>query len=134
MQFVPHHFYLPFSATLLVAINEIKKSAQQHGLSFRDYGMFNTNLCVFSLCYNKFTPDTNRNCAVIQSRDPSTNVVLLEDTAAVLGVIMASSCMGLTSLTGKHRDTHSVHMLPRNSCRKLFAESTSSLEIVELMV
>uniref|UniRef100_A0A6Q2YD05 Proton-coupled zinc antiporter SLC30A9, mitochondrial n=1 Tax=Esox lucius TaxID=8010 RepID=A0A6Q2YD05_ESOLU len=37
---------------------------------------------------------------VMQSRDPSTNVVLLEDAAAVLGVIMASSCMGLTSLTG----------------------------------
>ena len=40
-------------------------------------------------------------CAVMQSRDPSTNVVLLEDAAAVLGVILASGCMGLTSLTGK---------------------------------
>lgn len=39
--------------------------------------------------------------AVMQSRDPSTNVVLLEDAAAVLGVIMAAGCMGLTSLTGK---------------------------------
>lgn len=37
----------------------------------------------------------------MQSRDPSTNVVLLEDAAAVLGVIMAAGCMGLTSLTGK---------------------------------
>uniref|UniRef100_A0A8C8HXD8 Proton-coupled zinc antiporter SLC30A9, mitochondrial n=1 Tax=Oncorhynchus tshawytscha TaxID=74940 RepID=A0A8C8HXD8_ONCTS len=62
------------SATLLVAINEIKKSAGQQGVSFYEY--------------------------VMQSRDPSTNVVLLEDSAAVLGVIMASSCMGLTSLTG----------------------------------
>ncbi|XP_055783163.1 proton-coupled zinc antiporter SLC30A9, mitochondrial [Salvelinus fontinalis] len=61
-------------ATLLVAINEIKKSAGQQGVSFYEY--------------------------VMQSRDPSTNVVLLEDSAAVLGVIMASSCMGLTSLTG----------------------------------
>lgn len=39
--------------------------------------------------------------AVMQSRDPSTNVVLLEDAAAVLGVIMAAGCMGLTSLTGQ---------------------------------
>ncbi|TNM98970.1 hypothetical protein fugu_013534 [Takifugu bimaculatus] len=61
-------------ATLLVAVNEIKKSARQHGISFYEY--------------------------VMQSRDPSTNVVLLEDTAAVLGVIMAAGCMGLTSLTG----------------------------------
>ncbi|XP_048087398.1 zinc transporter 9 isoform X2 [Alosa alosa] len=61
-------------ATLLVAINEIKKSAQQQEVSFYEY--------------------------VMQSRDPSTNVVLLEDAAAVIGVIMAAGCMGLTSLTG----------------------------------
>ncbi|XP_043983186.1 zinc transporter 9 [Gambusia affinis] len=61
-------------ATLLVAFNELKKSAHKHGMSFYEY--------------------------VMQSRDPSTNVVLLEDAAAVLGVIIASSCMGLTSLTG----------------------------------
>ncbi|KAF3694114.1 Zinc transporter 9 [Channa argus] len=61
-------------ATLLVAINEIKKSSRQHGMSFYEY--------------------------VMQSRDPSTNVVLLEDTAAVLGVTLAAGCMGLTSLTG----------------------------------
>ncbi|XP_059371904.1 uncharacterized protein LOC132109660 [Carassius carassius] len=61
-------------ATLLVAINEIKKSAHEQGLSFYEY--------------------------VMQSRDPSTNVVLLEDTAAVLGVVLAAGCMGLTSLTG----------------------------------
>uniref|UniRef100_A0A6I8ND86 Proton-coupled zinc antiporter SLC30A9, mitochondrial n=1 Tax=Ornithorhynchus anatinus TaxID=9258 RepID=A0A6I8ND86_ORNAN len=37
---------------------------------------------------------------VMEARDPSTNVVLLEDTAAVLGVLLAATCMGLTSLTG----------------------------------
>ncbi|XP_051276306.1 zinc transporter 9 isoform X2 [Dicentrarchus labrax] len=61
-------------ATLLVAVNEIKKSSRKHGISFYEY--------------------------VMQSRDPSTNVVLLEDAAAVLGVTMAAGCMGLTSLTG----------------------------------
>lgn len=45
-------------------------------------------------------------CAVMQSRDPSTNVVLLEDAAAVLGVILAAGCMGLTSLTGKYTSRH----------------------------
>lgn len=38
---------------------------------------------------------------VVQSRDPSTNVVLLEDAAAVLSVAVAATCMGLTSLTGE---------------------------------
>uniref|UniRef100_A0A8C5HB12 Proton-coupled zinc antiporter SLC30A9, mitochondrial n=1 Tax=Gouania willdenowi TaxID=441366 RepID=A0A8C5HB12_GOUWI len=67
-------WFFSFLATLLVAINEIKKSAKQHGLTFYEY--------------------------VMQSRDPSTNVVLLEDAAAVLGVTLAAGCMGLTSLTG----------------------------------
>ncbi|NXX94063.1 ZNT9 protein, partial [Centropus bengalensis] len=62
-------------ATLLVAINEIRRSARAKGLSFYQY--------------------------VVQSRDPSTNVVLLEDAAAVLSVAVAATCMGLTSLTGK---------------------------------
>ncbi|XP_025933315.1 zinc transporter 9 isoform X3 [Apteryx rowi] len=61
-------------ATLLVAINEIRRSARAKGLSFYQY--------------------------VVQSRDPSTNVVLLEDAAAVLSVAVAATCMGLTSLTG----------------------------------
>ncbi|CAL9707226.1 unnamed protein product [Knipowitschia caucasica] len=61
-------------ATLLVAINEIRRSAHQQEVTFFDY--------------------------VMESRDPSTNVVLLEDAAAVLGVIMAAGSMGLTSLTG----------------------------------
>ncbi|XP_053109673.1 zinc transporter 9 [Hemicordylus capensis] len=61
-------------ATLLVAINEIRRSARVKGLSFYQY--------------------------VLQAHDPSTNVVLLEDTAAVLGVTLAAACMGLTSLTG----------------------------------
>uniref|UniRef100_A0A8C2LSL8 Proton-coupled zinc antiporter SLC30A9, mitochondrial n=1 Tax=Cricetulus griseus TaxID=10029 RepID=A0A8C2LSL8_CRIGR len=62
------------SATLLVAINELRRSAQAKGTSFYKY--------------------------VMESRDPSTNVILLEDTAAVLGVIIAATCMGLTSVTG----------------------------------
>ncbi|XP_044537676.1 zinc transporter 9 [Gracilinanus agilis] len=61
-------------ATLLVAVNELRRSAQAKGLTFYKY--------------------------VMESRDPSTNVVFLEDSAAVLGVMLAATCMGLTSLTG----------------------------------
>ncbi|KAG8516521.1 Zinc transporter 9, partial [Galemys pyrenaicus] len=61
-------------ATLLVALNELRRSARAKGMSFYKY--------------------------VIESRDPSTNVILLEDTAAVLGVTIAATCMGLTSITG----------------------------------
>uniref|UniRef100_A0A8C9DTD1 Proton-coupled zinc antiporter SLC30A9, mitochondrial n=1 Tax=Prolemur simus TaxID=1328070 RepID=A0A8C9DTD1_PROSS len=63
-----------FQTTLLVAVNELRRSAQAKGMTFYKY--------------------------VMESRDPSTNVVLLEDTAAVLGVIIAATCMGLTSITG----------------------------------
>ena len=38
--------------------------------------------------------------SVLQSSDPSTNVVLLEDAAAVLGVSIAGGCMGLSYYTG----------------------------------
>ena len=37
---------------------------------------------------------------VLRSQDPSVNVVLLEDFAAVVGVIVAGGCMSLASLTG----------------------------------
>ncbi|XP_026958876.1 proton-coupled zinc antiporter SLC30A9, mitochondrial isoform X5 [Sagmatias obliquidens] len=61
-------------ATLLVAVNELRRSARAKGMSLYKY--------------------------VMESRDPSTNVILLEDTAAVLGVTIAATCMGLTSVTG----------------------------------
>ncbi|XP_062899297.1 proton-coupled zinc antiporter SLC30A9, mitochondrial isoform X3 [Mobula hypostoma] len=61
-------------ATLLVAINELRKSARAKGITFYQY--------------------------VVHSHDPTTNVVLMEDAAAVLGVLLAAGCMGLTSLTG----------------------------------
>lgn len=61
-------------ATLVIAINAIRRGAQKQGMPFWEY--------------------------VWRSRDPSVNVVFLEDTAAVLGVTAAACCMGLTSLTG----------------------------------
>lgn len=42
--FVLRHICCCFSATLLVAINEIKKSARQNGLSFYEYGLYNETL------------------------------------------------------------------------------------------
>ncbi|CAL4204513.1 unnamed protein product, partial [Meganyctiphanes norvegica] len=62
--------------TLLMAINAIKKGAKEQKMTFYDY--------------------------VMRGSDPSVNVVLLEDAAAVLGVATAMSCMGLTSITGSH--------------------------------
>lgn len=43
-----------------------------------------------------------RNCpsfTVISAQDPSVNVVLMEDAAAVMGVTIAGSCMALAKLT-----------------------------------
>ena len=39
-------------------------------------------------------------CTVLHGNDPSTTVVLLEDMAAVLGVICAATCMSITYYTG----------------------------------
>lgn len=36
----------------------------------------------------------------MRGQDPSVNVVLLEDTAAVTGVALAAGCMGLSSISG----------------------------------
>ncbi|XP_063613200.1 proton-coupled zinc antiporter SLC30A9, mitochondrial-like [Penaeus indicus] len=62
--------------TLLMAAHAIRKGAQQQQMSFTEY--------------------------VLRSQDPSVNVVLLEDMAAVIGVSVAMACMGLTSITGSH--------------------------------
>ncbi|KAM7341852.1 solute carrier family 30 member 9 isoform 2-T4 [Cochliomyia hominivorax] len=61
-------------ATLLVAVNEVRRSAKLKGISFRDY--------------------------VVQGKDPCVNVVLTEDAAAVTSVAVAAACMGLSTVTG----------------------------------
>ncbi|KAK4296232.1 hypothetical protein Pmani_031261 [Petrolisthes manimaculis] len=62
--------------TLLMAVQEIRRGAKQQQMSFSEY--------------------------VLRGQDPSVNVVLLEDMAAVVGVGVAMGCMGLTSFTGSH--------------------------------
>ncbi|RWS23643.1 zinc transporter-like protein [Leptotrombidium deliense] len=57
--------------TLMIAFNSIRKGAQRTGMSIREF--------------------------IFRSSDPSVNVVFMEDAAAVLGVIIAGGCMGLTS-------------------------------------
>ncbi|KAH8234267.1 hypothetical protein KR038_005107 [Drosophila bunnanda] len=61
-------------ATLMVAINELKRAAKVNNVTFKEY--------------------------VISGKDPCVNVVLCEDAAAVAGVIVAGACMGLSSYTG----------------------------------
>lgn len=65
--------FLSESVTLVMSINEIKRAALEKKMLFWEY--------------------------VSESVDPSVNVVLLEDSAAVLGVGLAVSSMAATSLT-----------------------------------
>ncbi|CAL1685358.1 unnamed protein product [Lasius platythorax] len=58
-------------ATLMIALHSIKRGAEERKESFKQF--------------------------VLEGQDPSVNVVLMEDFAAVLGVIVAAGCMGLTS-------------------------------------
>lgn len=61
-------------ATLLVALNAIRKGAKEANVGTLDY--------------------------IMRSSDPSVNVVLLEDSAAVGGVIVAGTCMAISQYTG----------------------------------
>ncbi|XP_003744908.1 zinc transporter 9 [Galendromus occidentalis] len=62
--------FLSEGGTLFVAYKEIKSGARKENVPMLDY--------------------------IIRSRDPSVNVVLLEDIAALMGVSIAGTCMGLT--------------------------------------
>ncbi|XP_064608720.1 proton-coupled zinc antiporter SLC30A9, mitochondrial-like [Liolophura sinensis] len=61
-------------ASLIVAINQVRKSAAEKKMKFWEY--------------------------VWRGYDPNVNVVLLEDLAAVMGVTVAASCMTVTHMTG----------------------------------
>ncbi|KAF2905641.1 hypothetical protein ILUMI_00531 [Ignelater luminosus] len=60
-------------STFLVALNSVRKGARTSNMSVRDY--------------------------ITRGQDPSVNVVLLEDFAAVIGVPVAASCMAVSSIT-----------------------------------
>lgn len=61
-------------ATCLVAIASIRRGAKENNMSVKDY--------------------------ILTSQDPSVNVVLLEDCAALLSILVTASCIGLTAYTG----------------------------------
>lgn len=60
--------------TLVIALTAARKAALEKGVSLRKY--------------------------ILRGHDPTLNVVILEDTAAVSGVLIAATCMGATSLLG----------------------------------
>jgi len=64
------------SVTLALAVKSIKRSARDQGMTFSEF--------------------------VWSGWDPCVNVVLLEDLAAVAGVVIAAGCMGLSQYTGSH--------------------------------
>ena len=64
------------SITLGLAVKTIRRSARLQSMSFSEY--------------------------VLSGLDPCVNVVLLEDAAAVAGVMIAAGCMGLSEVTGSH--------------------------------
>jgi len=68
--------FLSESVTLALAIRSIRSSARDQAMTFSQY--------------------------VWSGYDPCVNVVLLEDMAAVAGVVIAASCMGLSHYTGSH--------------------------------
>ncbi len=82
------------SATLMVAIHSIKNGARAQNMSFLDYGKWADLpiILVQKLILSFLTPHI-----VKRGHDPTVNVVLLEDLAAVLGVVTAGACMAAAS-------------------------------------
>ena len=76
-----------------MAVDAIRKGAKANNASFIDYGNIIINLLLNS---------TKLRSTVFRGNDPSLNVVLLEDIAAVMGVGIAFGCMGLSCYTGSH--------------------------------
>jgi len=68
--------FLSESVTLALAVKSIKLSAREQNMTFTEF--------------------------VWSGWDPCVNVVLLEDLAAVVGVVIAAGCMGLSHYTGSH--------------------------------
>lgn len=64
-------------ATCIVAIASIRRGAKEANMSVKDY--------------------------ILTSQDPSVNVVLLEDCAALLSIVVTASCIGLSAYTGSSK-------------------------------
>nr|CAD7428338.1 unnamed protein product [Timema monikensis] len=89
-------------ATLLVAVNSIRKGASTNSMTFMEY--------------------------VLRGSDPSVNVVLMEDFAAVIGVGVAATCMGLTSYLGS-LNTRRNGSIPQERLDKINSELESDVMI-----
>lgn len=79
--------------TLWAAVNQVKRSAVETGVSFKEYGEIYTSITIIKIVYMYISP-------VFRGRDPSAVAVLLEDSAAVIGVMVASAALSLTHWTG----------------------------------
>ncbi|ESN90021.1 hypothetical protein HELRODRAFT_116663 [Helobdella robusta] len=68
--------FLLEGGTLVVALRELKHGSEKAKVPLPEY--------------------------ITRSIDPTTNVVLLEDSAAVLGIIIAGTCISITQITGHY--------------------------------
>ena len=86
-------YFLLQSVTLGMAVRSLRRSAEAQGMS---------------------TPEF-----VLGGHDPSVNVILLEDTAAVLGVVIAAGAMVLSVQTGTHIPGMPWFAIKCNICRHI---------------
>ena len=80
------------SATLYMAVNEIRASAKETGMRFWEYGK--QTLRPVAGCWTLLLFPIS--LLVGQGYKPNVNVVLLEDMAAVMGVCVAGTAMSLS--------------------------------------
>lgn len=73
-----------------------------HDQSLNFNGSYLKYLSIHSILNLKYLPFFSISNTVVNSCDPSVNVVLTEDAAAVLSVGVTAACMGLSTVTGSH--------------------------------
>lgn len=66
MKFLPSDMSAFLSATLLVAVNELRRSARAKGMSFYKYGMYFRNVGV--LYHHRYLPKITEYCCFVPHR------------------------------------------------------------------
>jgi cation diffusion facilitator family transporter len=92
-------------ASMATVVDDL--TASEHGSSWWNYGVLGTSFLFESYSFSvawrefrKYKGDRSLVAALVEAKDPTIPVVIMEDTAALLGLAIALVGVGLSDLTG----------------------------------